>query len=127
MTTQNLALIQKQQQQDKIQDQENQQQQKKIISFNEFIGTVLVFTKQVLIKYPKLTRMLDEENYGFGLDMYNDKQEDPQATNAINTTIHQELINISKNTDIVDMQLIAVKILKQEPLPNQISTLKNDT
>jgi hypothetical protein len=35
--------------------------------------------------------MLDEENDGYGLNMYNKNMEDPQATNAINTTIFEEL------------------------------------
>lgn len=40
-------------------------------------ATIVFFVKQLLHKYPKTNRMIDEENYGFGLDMYNTKIEDP--------------------------------------------------
>ncbi len=35
--------------------------------------------------------MLDDENDGFGLNKYNEKIEDPQSTNAINTSINEDL------------------------------------
>ena len=35
--------------------------------------------------------MLDEDNDGFGLNKYNEKIEDPQSTNAINTSINESL------------------------------------
>lgn len=36
--------------------------------------------------------MLDQDNDGFGLNRYNEKIEDPQSTNAINTSIYEEII-----------------------------------
>lgn len=35
--------------------------------------------------------MLDPDNEGFGLDMYNQKVQDPLLTNSINSPITEEL------------------------------------
>lgn len=35
--------------------------------------------------------MLDPENEGFGLDMYNSKVQDPLLTNSINASITEDL------------------------------------
>lgn len=39
---------------------------------------------------------MEEENEGFGLDMYNPNVEDPQATNALRTYIGEDLKKIQK-------------------------------
>ena len=41
----------------------------------------------VIKKYSRLTRMLEEDNEGFGLYAFNSQSSDPQTTNAINTEI----------------------------------------
>jgi len=40
--------------------------------------------------------MLDKDNEGYGLDKYNPKMEDPQATNASKTCILDDLEKIKK-------------------------------
>jgi len=39
---------------------------------------------------------LEEDNEGFGLDLYNSKIEDPQATNALRSYIVEDLKKIQK-------------------------------
>lgn len=38
-----------------------------------------------------MTNLLDEENEAFGINVYNEKIEDPQATNALNASIINEM------------------------------------
>ena len=40
--------------------------------------------------------MLDEDNEGYGLNMYSEKCSDPSSTNAINSSIFPELKKISE-------------------------------
>ena len=40
--------------------------------------------------------MLDEDNEGFGLDMYNIKIDDPQATNASKASVIEEFTQLKK-------------------------------
>jgi len=39
---------------------------------------------------------LDPDNEGFGLDMFTENIDDPQATNALNTNIIEEIDNLLK-------------------------------
>jgi nucleolar complex protein 3 len=64
----------------------------KILNNKPFLLTMLFLLKQILAKYHKTQRMIDSDNDGFGLNSYNDKIEDPQATNAVNTSIYHELL-----------------------------------
>lgn len=43
--------------------------------------------------------MLDSDNDGFGLNRYIEAIEDPQSTNAINTSIHEEITKVSVRID----------------------------
>ena len=43
-----------------------------------------------------MTNLLDSENEGYGLNIYNVAIEDPQAANALNTCIINEISNIIK-------------------------------
>ena len=42
-----------------------------------FYVSLLFASKKILTKYSKLTKMLDEENEGFGLDAFNLDASDP--------------------------------------------------
>lgn len=69
--------------------------------------------------------MIDSDNDGFGLNMYNQKIEDPQATNAVNTSIYSELLIIQKlNSKTPEISNLINKILKLEPLHPSISALR---
>ncbi|EGR28749.1 hypothetical protein IMG5_169460 [Ichthyophthirius multifiliis] len=74
-------------------------------------------------KHSKINRMLDDENDGFGLNRYNEKIEDPQTTNAINTSINEDISKISNQTKSNEIKNIVNKILKQEPLHPSLSSL----
>ncbi len=41
-----------------------------------------------------MANLLDEENETFGINIYNEKIEDPQATNALNSSIINEMKTI---------------------------------
>lgn len=57
----------------------------------QFQYTILFVIKMLFSKHSKLNRMLDTDNDGFGLNRYNVRIEDPQSTNAINTSIFEEI------------------------------------
>lgn len=76
-------------------------------------------------KYNKLQRMLDQDNDGYGLNMYNEKVEDPNATNALNTTIYFDLEDLkNKETQPPYVLTLISKIIKNEPLHTSVSTIK---
>ena len=53
----------------------------------KFYQSLLFAIKKILRKYSKLNKMLDDENEGFGIDAFDPECEDPQTTNANNSSI----------------------------------------
>ncbi|KAL4456085.1 hypothetical protein ABPG74_014046 [Tetrahymena malaccensis] len=99
---------------------------KLVIKLNDkkqFQYTVLFVIKMLFAKHSKIHRMLDSDNDGFGLNRYNERIEDPQSTNAINTSIHEELTKVQATQSNPEIKNICKKILESAPLHPSLSTL----
>jgi len=88
------------------------------------VKNLMFFIKLMIQKYTTLTRLFEEENEGYGLDMYNSKIEDPQATNALRTYIVKDFKVIQKKyPKDLEIQTLARKTENQERLPTHLASL----
>lgn len=62
----------------------------------KFALGLLFGVKLILQKYTKTQKMVEEDNEGFGLNAYSTRIEDPSSTNALNSSIHEELEELKK-------------------------------
>jgi hypothetical protein len=81
--------------------------------------------------------LLDKENEGLGLNMYNAWVTDPYAANAIHSEIVSDLEAIKKNIasaikdqsgELIfsDIEVIIEKILSRDPIPNELASKKSN-
>ncbi|KAM3135130.1 hypothetical protein pb186bvf_012776 [Paramecium bursaria] len=88
---------------------------------NQKFQYCLLFALKLLIqKYNKSQKMLEEDNIGYGLYCYDQIRDDPASTNALNSSIYEELNQIRKSTKDAKFQSLINKILKQEQLPQHL-------
>ncbi|CAD8176296.1 unnamed protein product [Paramecium pentaurelia] len=87
----------------------------------KFVYALCYCIKLMTQKYQKTQKMLEEDNEGFGINSYNVKCDDPSCTNALNSSIYEEVKEI-KNKFNNQQKLISIvsKLLKNEPVPQHM-------
>ncbi|CAD8094595.1 unnamed protein product [Paramecium sonneborni] len=86
-----------------------------------FIYAICYCLKLMIQKFQKTQKMLEEDNEGFGMNSYNVKYDDSSCTNALNSSIFEEIKEIkNKYKNQQKLQSIVTKLLKNEPMPQHM-------
>lgn len=86
-----------------------------------FCIAVLNFCYLVTHKHQKLRCLLDEENEGFGLNIYDAHHDDPYACNGLHSTIVEELKTITGRDGEGSVKKIVDRLVKRlPPTPEQL-------
>jgi hypothetical protein len=74
-------------------------------------------------KYQKLRNLLDDDNEGIGLNVYDPHGDDPYACNGLHSTIIQEIQTLVKNDTVGTVKQIIERLTKRlPPTMEQLST-----
>lgn len=99
----------------------------KIKGQDNLIFIFLYTAKKLLQRYSKTRRMLEDDMEVFGNMTINVKIEDPQITNAMNTSIVPLLKRYEKELTVKNNLALIKRILKSEPLPGVMNSLSPST
>jgi hypothetical protein len=87
-----------------------------------FVIAVLTFCYLVTHKFQKLRNLLDEDNEGFGLNVYDPHINDPYSCNGLHTSITEELKLISSRDGEGSLKKVIDRLVKRlPPTPEQLT------
>lgn len=88
------------------------------------------FIKHALMKYSKLTNLLEEDNEGVGLNIYDPFVADPYSANGFHTEIITDMVKLLEVVEVLnkekplklyeDIKMMVDRIIERNPLPQNL-------